>query len=312
MVSTFSPNIQLEEPARGDQVGVWDTPVNANMTLIDLIVGGVTTISGAAGSVTLAAAQYQCKTITFNSTLIASITVTFPTSFKKSYEIQNQCTGSSAFLITLQTTASGVGGQYVCCPPGEIIDVLNDGTNIKYKSLGRVGEYMDIAGSSMPNWISGCAVAPYLNCDGTAFSSATYPALAARLGGTTLPDARGRSRFALDAGVGRLSSGVSGMSSVGTGGGSQSITLGSTQLPASIPYTDPNHSHTLNSGSLTVFGGTNIGAYTGGANALFTQPVTAAAAIGITINPAGSGGGSGIVPTVPPAYIGGLTLIRAA
>ncbi|MEH2547137.1 hypothetical protein V1283_003782 [Bradyrhizobium sp. AZCC 2262] len=28
MVSTFTPNIQLEEPARGDQVGFWHTPVN--------------------------------------------------------------------------------------------------------------------------------------------------------------------------------------------------------------------------------------------------------------------------------------------
>jgi hypothetical protein len=26
MASTFTPNIQLEEPARGDDVGTWDTP----------------------------------------------------------------------------------------------------------------------------------------------------------------------------------------------------------------------------------------------------------------------------------------------
>ncbi len=107
MVSTFTPNVQLEEPARGDYVGTWDTPVNANMTLIDLILGGKVSISGAAGNVTLAAAQFQSKTLTFSSTLLASITVTFPTSFSKSYEIYNTCTGSSLYTITLQTTAAG-------------------------------------------------------------------------------------------------------------------------------------------------------------------------------------------------------------
>ena len=38
MASTFTPNIQLNEPARNDDVGTWDTPVNSNMTLIDLVV----------------------------------------------------------------------------------------------------------------------------------------------------------------------------------------------------------------------------------------------------------------------------------
>ena len=41
MASTFTPNIQLEEPARNDDVGVWDTPVNNNMTLVDLVVGAI-------------------------------------------------------------------------------------------------------------------------------------------------------------------------------------------------------------------------------------------------------------------------------
>src|SRR6267142_6458938 len=99
MVSTFTPNIQLEEPARGDQVGVWDTPVNSNMTSLDLVAGGITTISLNNSPVVLAAAQFQSKAITFNSTLTGGVLITFPTSFKKSYEIQNLCTGSSAFVV---------------------------------------------------------------------------------------------------------------------------------------------------------------------------------------------------------------------
>ena len=96
MVSTFTPNIQLEEPARGDQVGVWDTPVNNNETLTDLVVGAITTIGLNNSPVVLAAAQFQSKGITFNSTLTGSVAITFPSSFKKSYEIRNICTGSSA------------------------------------------------------------------------------------------------------------------------------------------------------------------------------------------------------------------------
>jgi hypothetical protein len=302
MVSTFSPNVQLEEPARGDQVGVWDTPVNANMTLIDLIVGGVTTISGAAGSVVLASAQFQSKTLTFNSTLLASITITFPTSFKKSYEVYHTCTGSSAFTITLTTTAAG--GQSVCCPPGEIVDVINDGTNIRFKNLGRVGEYMTIGGSSVPNWISGCSVAPYLNCDGTAFSSATYPQLAVRLGGTTLPDARGRMLMTLDQGLGRVSSAVSGVpgNTLLSGGGDQQ-----TQAHVHVnTLTDPGHNHSVNTPNfasvLSGGGSFNTGTISG---VFTTTNVT-----NISINNANFG--SGASQNMPPLLVAGLTLIRAA
>src|SRR5712671_283737 len=176
MVSTFTPNIQWEEPARGDQVGTWDTPVNGNSTLIDLVAGAINTISLNNSPVVLAAAQFQSKSITFNSTLTGSVAITFPTSFHKSYEIRNICTGSSAFVITLGTTVAG--GKVVCCPPGESVDVVNNGTDLYFHNLERVGSYWDYAGSSVPAWVSGCTVAPYLNCDGTAFSSATFPQLA--------------------------------------------------------------------------------------------------------------------------------------
>src|SRR6266852_408192 len=175
MASTFTPNIQWEEPARGDDVGTWDTPVNNNGTLIDLVTGAIATIPLNNSNIVLSNAQFRSKGITFNSTLTGSVTITFPTSFTKSYEIQHLCTGSSAFTITLATTA---GGQVIAVPPGETIDCFNDGSNLKFKNLERVGAYWDYAGSSVPSWVSGCTIAPYLNCDGTVFSSATFPVLA--------------------------------------------------------------------------------------------------------------------------------------
>lgn len=310
MVSTYTPNIQLEEPARGDYVGTWDTPVNANMTLLDLVTGGITTISLNNSPVTLASAQYQCKQITFNSTLTGNVTITFPTSFKKSYEIQNVCTGSSAFVVTLQTTAAG--GQAVGVPFGETIEVFNDGTNIKFKNLGRIGEYLDMAVSTVPAWITACTVPPYLNCNGTTFSSATYPQLTVILGGTTLPDARGRFRAVLNQTTTRLMSSNGGVdgNTILASGGRDSVTIKSSMLPSSIPYNDAGHYHGI--ADVAISG-------TGGAGTFRPWPSNAAGVttttntVGITINPStGATGTDGITAITPPAYIGGITMIRAA
>src|SRR5260221_13666477 len=148
MASTFTPNIQWEEPARGDDVGTWDTPVNNNGTLIDLVTGAIATIPLNNSNIVLSNAQFRSKGITFNSTLTGSVTITFPTSFTKSYEIQNLCTGSSAFTVTLATTAAG--GQAICAPPGVTIDCFNDGVNFKFKNFwGPVGSLFDFPGSSV-------------------------------------------------------------------------------------------------------------------------------------------------------------------
>jgi len=310
MVSTFTPNIQLEEPARGDYVGTWDTPVNSNMTLLDLVAGGQTTINGAAGSIVLAAAQFQCKTITFNSTLLASITVTFPTSFTKSYEIYNTCTGSSAYTITLQTTAAGAG--YVCAPPGEIVEIVNIGGQIRFKNLGRVGQYWDYAGSSVPAWVSGSNPVPYLNCDASTFSSATFPQLATILGSTTLPDRRGNTGYTLNQGTGRLTTASGGLDGNTFGSiKTTQVTLSTSNLP---PYTP---SGTNVSGAAT-FNWTNSNNYGSGANTAVNTingpsggtNVSAVAFTNPTFVGTAQGGVSNAVP-VGSAVVYGITMIRA-
>ena len=315
MVSTFSPNIQLEEPARGDQVGVWDTPVNANTTLIDLVAGGQTTISGAAGSIVLSAAQFQCKTITFNSTLLASIAVTFPTSFMKSYEIFNTCTGSSAFVITLQTTAAGAGS--VCCPPGEICEIVNIAGQIRFKNLGRVGSYWDHAGSSVPAWVSGSNPVPYLNCDATTFSAATFPQLAVILGSTTLPDFRGSSPLYLNQGTGRATSsgaGVDGNTAYARGGGN-GVTLGSSHIPthtsSGVNTISVGPGPTLTS----IYGNgviSNINTAAGGSPVPNSGSLTSVALTGSnTVTVAFNNSSQQNVPATVPITVGGIRMIRA-
>ena len=123
------------------------------------------------------------------------------------------------------------------------------------------------------------------------------------LGGTTTPDSRGRTRFALDASAGRLTGAVSGLNvnTVGSGGGDQNPQ----QHTHTISITDPGHSHGV---PLNAAGGTGfVGA--SGAGSLAQFPLTNSAVTGITATAANSGtGGSG---NVPPAYMGGITMIRA-
>lgn len=301
MVSVYTPNINLEEPARGDQVGTWDTPVNNNMTLLDLTIGAATTIPLAGAPVVLNAAQFQSKCIVFSSTLTANVVVTFPTSFTKSYEIFNFCTGSSQFTVTLTTTN---GAAAICAPPGELIDVANLAGQIWYKNLARIGTYWDYGGSSVPNWVSGCSIPPYLICDGSAFSAVTFPKLAIALGGTTLPDARGRARFALNQATARITAGISGIdgNTLLSGGGNENL-HGHTHANT---LTDPGHIHTSNAQANL----NNFLMAAGGSGTTTTATATINSAVtGITINNVVSG--TGAAQNMPPAYIGGLVLIRA-
>lgn len=306
MVSTFTPNIQLEEPARGDYVGIWDTPVNSNMTVIDKVVGAAVVIALNNSPVVLSAAQFQSRSITFNSTLTGNVAVTFPTSFVKDYMIFNLCTGSSAFTITLNTTLAG--GQQVGVPPGEQIQVYNYGTGggLFFANMGRIGSYMDYAGSSVPAWITACTVPPYLNCDGSTFNQATYPQLAAILNGNTLPDSRGRLRAVNNQGTSRLLSSVGGLdgNTILAVGGTQATTLSSLHLPQLI---DAGHFHTVNNietllGILGYQPASNTFHFTQTSNVNTTSNFT-----GITY-----GSSSQVtLPNVPPAYVGGITMIRA-
>jgi len=305
MVSTFTPNLGFEEPARGDAVGVWDTPWNSNSTILDLVTGGIMTIQLNNSNVVLSVNQYRNKTIIFNSTLTGSVSITFPSTFIKSYEIQNLCTGSSAFTVTLTTTTPN--SLFIAAPPGEMINITNDGLgNLQYRNFGHIGEYWDYGGSSVPNWITACGTnnvgftpQPYLNCDGTTFSSASYPQLANLLGTTTLPDSRGRIRATLTQTTSRITTAISGIN------GATRFAAGGNELMQQHNHgvTDPSHTHTHN--AQVQNGGIVL------VNLAEGMIVNAAATInaavtGISIN----NNGAGASQNMPPAYVGGLTLIR--
>lgn len=308
-MSTFTPNLDLELVARNADVGTWDTPTNSNWSLTDLAVGGIANITVNNSNVTLSAAQFQCRMLTFNSTLTGSITISFPSSFTKDYAVQNIATGSSAFTISM--SINGSVGQSIVCPPGQTFDIFNDGTNIKFKNLPPVGSYLDYAGASVPAWISFCTVPPYLNCDGTTFSATTYPALAAILGTTTLPDRRGTAGVTLNQGTGRVTtagSNVDGQTRFSVGG-SQFIQSHQHGVSGTTGVENAAHSHTvaIPTGNTTTGGGAFPAAGPITSQQSGTESATHAHSFSVTSDLTGSG----TAQNMPPTTITGIVMIRA-
>jgi len=202
-----TPNLVMEQPLRGSFVGTWDVPVNGNTGILDQAFGGVTALALSSAPITLSASQAQNNIIRLTGTLTANVAITMA-SIYKFWTIDNQLTNSpSSFAASLVSTA---GTVVLGMAPG-VNDILYDGASIKYRNFGKLGEYWDYAAATVPTWNSLCTIPPWLPCIGTAFSSAVYPQLANLLGTTTLPDARGKSRYVLNQGTTNITSSGAGI-----------------------------------------------------------------------------------------------------
>lgn len=309
MADPTTINTSLAVPTRGSDTGTWDVPVNGNFNSIDAMMGSVTSVALTSAAVTLLSSQTLVSVIRFTGTLNANVTVTLPGIYK-SWTIDNQIVNSpSSFAVTLVSTS---GASVLGCPPGPQ-DVFYDGTTINYRNLGRIGEYWDYCGSTVPTWVTASTKPPYLNCNATVFSSATYPVLANLLGTTTLPDSRGSFRATLNQATGRLTAAAGGVdgNTAYARGGTDSVVLNTTQIPSHAhanSLNDPGHTHShnaaLNAATSTTGGGGFgiVGVVAATINANFT---------GMTITNAAAGGGASH-SSIGPTYIGGITMIRAA
>src|ERR1700737_944157 len=214
MADPVTQNRGLVIPNTGSSPGAWGPIINGDLATLDTIVGGIASISTNGGPTTLSPAQLACGTISITGNMNQLANIIFP-AVQGWWSIENLTT--NGFPVFIQ--AGGVT-QQICMPPGEITDIQVNGSIVKYRNLGRVGSYLDYAGPSVPTWVANCTIPPYLNCDGSAFSAATYPQLANILGITTLPDLRGTSRATLNQGTNRITaaSGVDGNTRFSIGG----------------------------------------------------------------------------------------------
>lgn len=307
-------NKGLITPATGDLPGAWGTTaINVNMSNLDGILGGVTTLSLAgASTITLTAAtsaltpsggptQQSNALIKFTGTLTGNNVINF--NVPGFYIVENQCAGSYSFAVQLKP-ASG-GGKTIGAPPGKKCHVFFDGTDMDYVDMPEVGAALDLHGIYiLPVWMQACTVLPYLIKDGLTYSTAAYTALGALLGaqfggnGVTtfgLPDERNRMRVMVDTnGPGSFSNRIT---SAGSGINGQLLdAVGGDERLQSHTHTtnDPGHVHggiPNNAGGVSALG--SFGALP---NA--TSATTAVATTGITINTAGTGSGQNMPPTI--------------
>lgn len=325
MSDPTTANILLAVPTRGSDPGTWDTPVNSNSSALDGYLGGVQTISVTNAPVTLTApagtvsasggpTQAQNAILSFTGALSANVTVTLP--LPGLYIVENLTTGS--FLLTF---AAAAAGQVVVVDQGESLRLYNNGTNVKFANLPRVGSMEIWAGiSAMPAWVNACTVPPYLLCDGSIYNFSTYPYLGKRLAGafggngiTTfgVPDLRGRVPLPYDGTGTRITTAGCGLNgqTLGATLDQQTITLVTSQIPSHVhanTLSDPGHSHGYTGPAVAGGAGGGAQGYVSAAGY-----ITAANTTGISINNAAQGGG-GAHPNVQPSQVTGIAVIRAA
>lgn len=303
-------------PATGAEVGVWGSnDLNPNFGTIDTNLGGLSNVALSNANVTLTSSQFACGTIRLSGALTGAVSVIFP-AVQGWWTIDNQTTGAFVATITIGS------GQVIAVEQGVAADILIDGVNVKFRNLPVVGSYLDVCDATVPAWITACTVPPYLNCDGTTFSAATYPYLNVKLGGNTLPDSRGRNRYALNQTTSRLTTGGAGIdgNTRFASGGLNGASLIVANIPSGIPVTVTGTASVtsistggLGNGYVQANGILSSGA-PGGANAGLAAPgaITPVQSTG-TIAGTGTASGSGIAfANAPPGLVGGITLIRAA
>jgi hypothetical protein len=310
-------------------VNVWGAnALNPDLVAIDGFFNGVQTVSVSNANVTLSVpagftatpspgpTQSQNAAIKFTGALTANVQITLP--MPGSYIVHNLTTG--AFVLTF---AAPGAGQVISTEQGSAHRVYNDGTNVYFTDLPPVGTYLDTCDSAVPAWVTACTVPPYLLCNGATFNATTYPYLNAKLGGNTLPDARGRSRYMLGLGTGRLTVGGAGIdgTTLLAVGGSNGVALTLAELPGGINSSGAGVLTTINfpgnipytAGNIATFGTGVAGGANGpgGSNTWFNGG-SSFSGTSANINVTSNNTGAQSFANAAPGFVGGITMIRSA
>jgi microcystin-dependent protein len=264
-MSTFSPNLNLEEPLNGADVDSWNVPLNSDLTIIDQVLGSSTTAAFTNANVTLSVAQSAYFLIICTGVLTANVELILPGTIGGGRTIFNQTTG--AFSLTLLNGAGDTGGGVVI-PQGYPFPVILTAGRAYYDN------YSSIAPGT-PQPFAGVNIPPgFLLCYGQAVSQTTYPLLYAALGTTwgpatggnfTLPFFNGRALVGAD-NMGGTAANVLPGATLGTLTGAAAVTLTAAQLPVTA-YSDTGHGHAIvDTGHVHGVGGQNNNSTSGGNN----------------------------------------------
>lgn len=252
MVNPVTVNLGIIVPLTGADVDLWgEDDINPNMVALDGLLGGVQTVSLTNVPVTLTSppgfvptpspgpTESQNRVLRFTGALTGNVRVTLP--LPGAYLIDNRTTGN--FVVSFQGVTDT---EVVAVDQGSIVEIYNDGANVRFVNLGRVGQLEFWGGiSAMPAWVAACTVKPYLYSDGTVYNFSDYPWLAAKylgqFGGNGLTtfgvqDLRGRVPLAYDGTGTRITVGGCGINgqTMGASQDKQTNVLVSANMP---PYT---------------------------------------------------------------------------
>lgn len=330
MVNPVTVNLGIIVPLTGADVDVWgENDVNPNMVALDGIIAGVQTISAGAVPITLTSpagfvptpsagpTQAQNRVLRFTGVLTANVRVTLP--LPGSYLIDNRTTG--AFVLSFQgVTATEVVG----IDQGSIVEIYNDGANVRFVNLGKVGALEFWGGiSAIPAWVTACTVKPFLLNDGTVYNFSDYPWLGAKYlaqfggNGTTtfgVQDLRGRMPLAIDTTGTRVTVATSGMNGavMGTAGGSAGSQLSTTHLPAYTPSGTVGAGTFASSSSLWATYGTVVGFQGGGTyfGAIVGQGQVTGTTTGGAFTGNAQGGASTLFTNLPLTQVSGIWVVK--
>ena len=150
MVSSYTPNKNLEKPGNGDYVDTWNIPVNGDMNIIDAAFGGSFGVALTNANVLLTQADCQNVNINLTGLLSANVTVFFPAGVSGFWIVINNTTGP--FSVTL-ASAGGSPGTTITIEKTLAALVWSDGSNIRYADDDRTaliaGNGIQITGSTI-------------------------------------------------------------------------------------------------------------------------------------------------------------------
>ena len=180
-----TPNLSLNTPANGSNVGNWDVPVNANWNIIDSAIAGGTIINAAAqsGVVAITLAQYQTRFLIFEGTPSANVNYQFPNGIAGIWYILNATNGALSLTIS-----SAGGGTSVVVPQTYATIVTCDGANIRFATTYFNGTGQDLTGTAAGLSIGGnAATATSATSAGTATYASTVTGTSYAIGYKQIP-----------------------------------------------------------------------------------------------------------------------------
>ena len=151
MASTYTP-LGIEKMATGENAGTWGTKTNANLNLVEQLVGGFKQVSIAGGAQTTAltvadgalTGTAQARMIEFTGTITGNQIVTIPLDVETFYFLKNTTTGS--FTVQFKY-ASGSGDTFTFATGNKSTAILfataNDGTNPDIIQIQTGGDVVD-------------------------------------------------------------------------------------------------------------------------------------------------------------------------